>query len=142
MAVRTSEATWEGNLKQGRGNMRLGGGAYEGAYSFSSRFENGKGTNPEELLAAAHAGCFSMALAAALEKAGYPPQQVHTTAKVHLERFGDGFQIPKVELATEAKVPKIDEETFQHEATNAKQTCPVSKLFGSAEIVLEAKLVK
>jgi osmotically inducible protein OsmC len=142
MPVRESQAVWEGDLKQGKGKMKLGGGAYEGPYSFTSRFENGKGTNPEELLAAAHAGCFSMAFAAALSKAGHPPKRIQTTAKVHLEKFGEGFQIPTIELKTEAGVEGVDDETFQRIAETAKQTCPVSKLFGSAEIKLEAKLTQ
>lgn len=141
MAVRMSQATWEGDIQNGRGEMRLGGGAFEGMYSFKSRFENGAGTNPEELLAAAHAGCFSMALSGALTKAGFAPTRIDTQAKVHLEKHAEGFQIPRVELMTEAEVPGIDEQEFQHQAETAKITCPVSKLFGSAEISLEAKLV-
>jgi osmotically inducible protein OsmC len=121
--------------------MKLAGGAYEGPYSFSSRFENQKGTNPEELLAAAHAGCFSMALSAALTKAGHPPARIHTTAKVNLAQAVAGFQIDKVELSTEAAVPGVADAEFQQVAANAKMTCPVSKLFASAEITLQAKLV-
>jgi osmotically inducible protein OsmC len=142
MPVRSAEAVWEGDLKQGKGTMKLAGGAYEGPYSFSSRFENQSGTNPEELLAAAHAGCFSMALTAALTKAGHPPTRVHTTAKVHLDQMMAGFQIGKVELSTEANVPGIADADFQQHAENAKVTCPVSKLFASAEIKLQAKLAQ
>jgi osmotically inducible protein OsmC len=142
MAVRTSEAVWEGDLKKGHGTMKVGQNAYEGPYSFASRFENGKGTNPEELLAAAHAGCFSMAFSAALEKAGHVPKRVHTTAKVSLEKVVDCIAISKVELQTDASVPGIDEEKFQQVAETAKMTCPVSKLFASAEITLNAKLAK
>src|ERR1700686_3074127 len=96
----TGSAVWEGTLKEGKGTMKLGSGAFEGAYSFQSRFENGKGTNPEELIGAAHAGCFSMALSHGLAQAGYPPRRVHTTAKVHLEQQGGGFAIPKIDLVT------------------------------------------
>lgn len=142
MPVRSAEAVWEGDLKQGKGTMKLAGGAYEGPYSFSSRFENQKGTNPEELLAAAHAGCFSMALSAALTKAGFPPKRIATTAKVHLDQAVAGFQIGKVELSTEAQVPGIADSDFQQIAENARITCPVSKLFASAEISLQAKLAQ
>src|SRR5256885_15080433 len=108
MPTRSSSARWQGNLKEGAGTMALGSGAYEGSYSFASRFEEGKGTNPEELIAAAHAGCFSMALSAGLTKAGHPPTRVHTTARGHLEKGGDGFGITRIELTTEAPVPGID----------------------------------
>ena len=141
MAVRTSEAVWEGDLKSGKGNMKVGQGAYNGPYSFASRFENGGGTNPEELIAAAHAGCFSMALSASLAKAGFTPKRVHTVAKVHLEKQGEGFGIPKIELTTEAQIPGIDEATFQQQADSAKKNCPVSKVLAAAEITLNAKLV-
>jgi osmotically inducible protein OsmC len=120
--------------------MRTATGSWQGPYSFTSRMENGQGTNPEELLAAAHAGCFSMALAAALAKAGHRPQRIATTAKVHLEKAGDGFQIPRVELETRANVPGIDPDRFQAEADSAKRNCPVSKLFAGAEITLQAVL--
>ncbi|HEV3136654.1 MAG TPA: OsmC family protein [Pirellulales bacterium] len=141
MPVRSAQAVWEGDLKQGHGTMRLGSGAYEGAYSFLSRFENGTGTNPEELIAAAHAGCFSMALSNALSQAGFPPKRLETTAKVHLERGADGFSIPRIELSTQATVPGIDESRFRQEAEKAKQNCPVSKLLAAAQISLDAKLV-
>lgn len=141
MALRESEAHWNGDLQSGRGTMRLGQGAWEGPYSFSSRFENGQGTNPEELLAAAHAGCFSMALAATLSKAGHKPSRIDSRAKVHLEKSGEGFQIPKVELFVTGQVPGLDEAEFRRLAESAKQNCPVSKLFQGAQIVLaEAKL--
>ena len=142
MPIRTAEAVWEGDLKQGKGSMKLGSGAYQGAYSFESRFEEGQGTNPEELIAAAHAGCFSMALSHGLAQAGFPPQQVHTTAKVHLEKGAEGFGIPRIELVTEAKVPGIDEAKFKEQAETAKKNCPVSKVLKGAEISLEAKLVR
>jgi osmotically inducible protein OsmC len=141
MTTRTSEATWEGNLKEGHGTMKVGQGAYEGAYSFASRFGEGAGTNPEELIAAAHAGCFSMALAHGLSEAGHVPRRVHTTARVHLQKGADGFEIPKIELQTEAEVPGVDEATFRDHAEKAKANCPVSKLLKGAEITLNATLV-
>ncbi len=141
MPTRSSEATWEGDLKSGRGTMKLGSGAYQGSYSFQSRFEQGAGTNPEELIAAAHAGCFSMALSHALAQAGHPPKRVHTTAKVHLEKAADGFAIPRIDLTTEADVPGIDEAAFRREAEQAKKNCPVSKVLAGAQINLDAKLV-
>src|SRR5437660_12166872 len=113
MVVRQSQAEWKGNLREGKGKMKLGSGAFEGQYGFQSRFESGPGTNPEELIAAAHAGCFSMALSAGLSKAGKPPTRVHTTARVHLEKVGEGFGITRIELETEAEVPGIDDATFQ-----------------------------
>src|ERR1700681_1954147 len=142
MPTRNAEATWEGNLKEGKGTMKLAGGAYEGAYSFASRFADGKGTNPEELIAGAHAGCFSMAFSHGLAEAGFTPKRVHTTAKVYLEKTADGFGIPKIELTTEAEVPGIDDNTFRQQAEKAKQNCPVSKLLKGAEITLNAKLVR
>jgi lipoyl-dependent peroxiredoxin len=141
MPTRNAEAVWEGDLKGGKGTVKLGSGAYQGAYSFQSRFESGTGTNPEELIAAAHAGCFSMAFAHGLSQAGFPPKRVHTTAKVHLEKSGDGFAIPRIDLVTEAEVPNIDEARFRDQAETAKRNCPVSKLLAAAEITLDAKLV-
>jgi len=141
MPVRSSSAVWNGNLLQGSGTMKVGSGAYEGAYSFPSRFESGKGTNPEELIAAAHAGCYSMALSATLGKAGFNPTRVATTAKVHLEKVGEGFSITKIELITEAQIPGIDNATFQTNAEAAKKGCPVSKALAATEITLSAKLV-
>ncbi len=138
MAVRSAEAEWKGTLREGAGKMKLGSGAYEGSYSFASRFEDGKGTNPEELIAAAHAGCFSMALSAGLTKAGHPPTRVHTTARVHLEKVGDGFGITRIELTTEAQVPGIDNKAFQEQAEGAKKGCPVSKALAGAQISLTA----
>jgi osmotically inducible protein OsmC len=141
MAVRTSEAEWKGNLREGQGTMKLGSGAYEGSYSFASRFESGKGTNPEELIAAAHAGCYSMALSAGLSKAGFTPTRVHTTANVHLEPVEGGFGITKIELHTQAQIPGINNDTFQQQAEAAKKGCPVSKALAGTQITLEAKLV-
>ena len=142
MAVRTAEAVWEGDLMQGKGTMKLGSGAYEGAYSFASRFEEGPGTNPEELIAAAHAGCFSMALSALLAQAGYTAKRIHTTAKVHLNKVDEGFKITNIELDTEAEVPGIDEKTFLEHAEKAKAGCPVSQALAGTEITLQAKLVE
>jgi len=141
MPVRSAEAQWEGSLQEGAGTMRLGSGAFEGRYSFTSRFEEGAGTNPEELIGAAHAGCFSMALSGALSRAGHVPTRVHTTARVHIERGDAGFSITRIELQTEAEVPGLDEETFRREADGAKTGCPVSKALAGTEITLDAKLV-
>ncbi|MBX9682055.1 MAG: OsmC family protein [Gemmataceae bacterium] len=141
MPTRNADAVWEGDLKSGKGKLKLGSGAYEGAYSFQSRFESGTGTNPEELIAAAHAGCFSMALSHALAQAGHPVKSVRTTAKVHLEQTAGGFSIPRIDLVTEGEVPGIDAATFQKQAAEAKKNCPVSKVLAGAEITLDAKLV-
>jgi len=112
MPDRRAEAEWEGNLKDGRGRLKLESGAFQGNYSFRDRFEDGKGTNPEELLGAAHAGCFTMALTAGLTAAGHPPGHIHTTATVRLERAGEGFAITKIDLATEGTVPGITPADF------------------------------
>jgi len=139
--VRSADAQWEGSLQAGKGQMRLASGAFEGAYSFTSRFEDGAGTNPEELIAAAHAGCFSMALAASLGRAGHDPNSVRTTAKVHLEKTDEGFRIRRIDLTTQADVPGIDDAAFQEIADTAKRTCPVSvALGGVGEINLQATL--
>ena len=141
MIVRSSEAEWNGNLREGQGSVKLGSGAFSGPYSFRSRMEHGTGTNPEELIAAAHAGCFSMALSAALTGAGHPPKRVHTTAKVYLEQSGGGYSIPRIDLETEAEVPGIDTAAFGQHAESAKKNCPVSKVLAGATINLSAKLV-
>jgi osmotically inducible protein OsmC len=141
MAVRTSEAEWRGDLKGGQGEIKFGSGAFSGSYSFHSRFEDSQGTNPEELIAAAHAGCFSMALSAALAEAGHPPTKIHTTAKVHFGPVTGGFAISRIDLATEGSVPGIDAETFDKRAQEAKQNCPVSKALRAVEITLTARLV-
>lgn len=138
---RDAEARWEGGLKDGSGRMRLGGGAFDGSYSFGSRFEDQRGTNPEELIAAAHAGCFSMALAFGLEKAGHKPDSISTTARVQLEKSGDGFAITHIHLVTEGRVPGLDQAAFQKAADEAKAGCPVSKALAAVDIQLEAKLV-
>jgi osmotically inducible protein OsmC len=141
MATRTAKAQWDGTLQEGKGTMAFGSGAFQGAYSFQSRFENGTGTNPEELIAAAHAGCFSMALSAALGKNGFNAKRVNTTANVHLTKGDAGFSINLIELQTEASVPGIDDAKFQEIAETAKKTCPVSKALAGPEIRLQAKLV-
>ena len=141
MPARTADAQWEGSLQDGKGTMRFGSGAFEGQYSFSSRFEEGTGTNPEELIAAAHAGCFSMALSGGLSRAGHAPTRVHTTARVHLEKGDAGFSITTIELDTEADVPGIDEATFQDQAATAKAGCPVSRALAGVDIKLNARLV-
>ena len=142
MATRTGSAVWEGTLKEGRGTMKLGSGAFEGPYSFSSRFEEAKGTNPEELIGAAEAGCFSMALSANLEKAGHPAKRISTTATVKLEMVGGGPKITTIDVKTEAEVPGIDEAKFREQAEHTKKTCPVSVVLAGAQINLDAKLVR
>jgi len=139
MTTRTSSAEWKGTLKAGAGTMKLASGAYEGPYTFASRFESGKGTNPEELIGAAHAGCYSMFLSALLSNAGFTPTRIATTATVHLT---EGPTISLIELNTEAEVPGLSEDAFQEKAVEAKAKCPVSKVLTGAEIKLTATLVK
>ncbi len=143
MAARTAEAVWQGGLQDGQGTMKMASGAYEGAYSFRSRFGDGAaGTNPEELIAAAHAGCFSMALSATLGAAGFTPTHIHTTAAVDLAKQGEGFAISRITLTTEASVPNVSADDFARLAEDAKKNCPVSKaLAGVGEIALNARLV-
>ena len=141
MIIRHSEARWTGKVQSGTGTVKLGNGEFEGGYSFESRFQQGAGTNPEELIAAAHAGCFSMALAHALEEEGYDPEHVQTTAAVNIEKLDTGFAIPRIQLDTEAKVSKIDAQTFEKIAEQAKTECPVSKVLAGAEIRLRSKLM-
>jgi osmotically inducible protein OsmC len=138
MAVRTSSAEWKGTLKDGAGVMKLGSGAYEGPFTFASRFESGNGTNPEELIGAAQAGCFSMFLSALLTKEGFTATSIRTTAIVHLT---DGPTISLIELNCEAEVPGLSNEVFQEKAAAAKQNCPVSKALAGPEIKLSAKLL-
>jgi osmotically inducible protein OsmC len=138
MTVRKAEAVWEGNLQEGRGTMKLGSGAFEGPYTFKSRFEEGPGTNPEELIGAAHAGCFSMFLSAVLSKAGYMVERIQTTAQVHLE---EGPTITRIHLDTKAQVPGVDEKTFQEQVEVSKKGCPVSKALTGVEISVNASLV-
>jgi lipoyl-dependent peroxiredoxin len=142
MPTRTADAHWEGSLPEGHGTMRMASGSYEGPYSFQSRFEEGDGTNPEELIAAAHAGCFSMALSGGLGKAGHEPESVDTTAAVHIDKVGDGFKITRIELDTKARVPGIDASEFEREAQAAKEGCPVSQALAGTEITLRAELVE
>jgi osmotically inducible protein OsmC len=141
MPARTAKAEWKGNLMDGSGQMSLGSGAFTGPYSFRSRMADGAGTNPEELIGAAHAGCFSMALSAGLTQAGHAPERISTSARVHFEKQGDGFTIPRIELETEASVPGLDQAAFQQHAENAKKNCPVSKALGGVDIQLKAKLL-
>ena len=142
MPTRTAQARWEGSLQEGEGTMKMATGAYEGPYSFQSRFEEGAGSNPEELIGAAHAGCFSMALSGEPGRAGYEPESVDTTAKVHIEKAGEGFQISRIELDTQARVPGIDISAFERQAEAAKQNCPVSQALAGIEITLQARLVE
>jgi len=137
MAIRESSAVWEGNFTEGEGSMRLGSGAYVGAYSRASRFEDGPGTNPEELIGAAHAGCFSMYLSLILSKAGHIPTRIDTTSKVHL---GEGPKITLIELSTVGDVPGIDEKTFIDFAEQAKKGCPVSQALAAVDMSLKARL--
>ena len=141
MPLRKADAVWEGNLKEGRGRMKLGSGAFEGAYSFSSRFEEGTGTNPEELIGAALAGCFSMALAGGLAQSGYSPKRIYTHADVKIEKLEEGFKITSIVLETEAEVPGIEEQVFMEKAETTKKTCPVSKALTGTDIQLRARLV-
>ncbi len=138
MPQRKANAIWKGDLKTGKGTMKFGSGAFEGSYSFASRFEEGSGTNPEELIGAAHAGCFSMALSNELDQAGFTPQSVDTTANVTLDA-GSGA-ITKINLKASAKVPDIDNDKFQEIANGAKENCPVSKALKGVNISLDATL--
>ena len=141
MIKRKSNAVWQGDLKDGKGSVSLGSGAFSGQYSFSSRFEEGVGTNPEELIAAAHAGCFSMALSAGLSKAGYGVDEIATEAVVMMEKTDAGFVISGVKLSTRAKVQDITPDEFQKFANDAKQTCPVSQALAAVKVDLEAALL-
>jgi lipoyl-dependent peroxiredoxin len=137
---RTAKAKWEGDLKNGRGNIKLGSGVFEGAYSFATRFESAPGTNPEELLGAAHAACFSMALSLGLSMAGKTPKSVDTTATVHLGKVGDGFAITGIDLVTRGVVPGISETEFKRLAEETKVNCIVSKALSAVPMRLEATL--
>lgn len=138
MATRNANAVWTGTLKEGKGTMKFG--TYEGAYTWSSRFEDGQGTNPEELLGAAHAGCFSMALSSNLGKNGFTPKTIQTQAQVTLEVIDGKSKITKIHLTTEAVVPEISNEKFQEIAASVKEGCPVSAALASTPITLTAKL--
>jgi osmotically inducible protein OsmC len=142
MPTRKAEAEWNGSVIEGAGKIKLGSGAFEGQYSFKTRMENGVGTNPEELIAGAHAACFSMALSAALGKAGFTPARIHTTGNVTFEKVGDNWTITKIVLDCEASIPGIDDAKFQEIAKGAKENCPVSKALAAVQnITLNAKLV-
>ncbi|RZU51081.1 osmotically inducible protein OsmC [Krasilnikovia cinnamomea] len=141
MPIRTASARWSGNLTEGTGTIKTGKGGLSGNYSFASRFEEGQGTNPEELIGAAHAGCFSMAFSKGLADAGFTPTSVDTTAKVHLDKTDAGMTVTRIELETVGDVPGIDDGTFQKIALGAKENCPISRLLSpGAEISLNASL--
>lgn len=138
MAVRTVSAVWDGTLKEGKGKMIAGSGAFEVPFTYSTRFEEEPGSNPEELVGAALAGCFSMYLAAQLTDAGFPPNQIRTSAKVHLRQ---GPKIELIELDTEADVPNVDQATFQEKVNVSKEKCPVSMALAGPEKRVNARLV-
>ena len=142
MAIRTADAEWSGNLAQGCGPMRLGSGAFEGPYDFRSRMSDGRGTNPEELLGAAHAGCFSMALALQLKLAGFTVKRIHTTAKVHFNERDGGWSIHSIDLDREAAVSNIVAAAFEEQAESAQKSCPVSRALTGVDINLRAKLLE
>lgn len=139
MPVRSAKAVWRGGLKDGEGTASFGG--FEGRYTFPSRFEEGEGTNPEEMIGAAFAACYSMALAGSLGKVGHPPQEISSDAKVHIEKSPEGFTITRIDLVTEARVPGIDEAAFQEQAEATKTACPVARALAVKDVRLEAKLV-
>lgn len=140
MPTSSARAKWDGTLKAGKGIMKMGSGVCEGEYSFATRFEGSAGTNPEELIGAAHAGCFSMALSMLLEQAGHPPRSIETQAEVTLDKVDDGFAITRILLKTEAEVPGMNADTFREQAEAAKAGCPVSKALAVPRIELEATL--
>jgi lipoyl-dependent peroxiredoxin len=139
MPTRTANAEWNGSLPEGKGRMAFGSGAFEGPYSFNSRMEEGPGTNPEELIGAAHAGCFSMALSGILGADGHEPDSIKTEAKVRFEKEGEGWAIKGVALTTRARVPGMDDEAFRKAAEVARENCPVSQAL-AVEISLDAAL--
>ena len=142
MPTRKAEAEWEGNLAEGGGRLKVGSGAFEGPYSFKSRFEEGQAaTNPEELLGAAHAGCFTMALTAQLSRAGIKAKRIHTEARVKLEKVAEAFSITQIELEMEAEIPDVDDAAFQKYALDAKQNCPLSKALAATQVSMTAKLL-
>lgn len=142
MPTRKAEAEWKGNLAEGSGTLKVGSGAFEGPYSFKSRFEEGEAaTNPEELLGAAHAGCFTMALTAQLSRNGFSTTRIHTEARVKLEKVGEAFSITEIALETEAEIPNIDDAKFQEFAKGAKENCPLSKALAATTIHMTAKLL-
>ena len=142
MPIRTAEATWNGGFPKGDGTMKTGSGAVDGTFSFGTRMQEEPGTNPEELIAAAEAGCFSMALAATLTKAGHEPRSIETRALVHLDKVGEGFAITRIQVETEGDVPGIDDKTFRDFAEKAKTNCVVSKALTGTVIELKATLTR
>jgi osmotically inducible protein OsmC len=140
MPTRTAHAEWDGTISEGEGRMAFGSGAYEGAYSFASRMQDGTGTNPEELIGAAHAGCFSMALSLIVGEAGHTPESISTDAKVDFEQQGEGWAITGIELTTTGRVPGMSEDEFRQAAEAAKENCPVSQALRATEIRLNASL--
>ena len=140
MTIRKADAVWKGSLREGAGEIALESGAFRGPYTFKARFEEGKETNPEELLGAAHAACFTMALTALLARDKIAPTEIRTTAAVHLEQVPGGFSIPRIDLQTRAKVPGLTAERFAELAADAKKNCPVSKVLAAAQITLDAAL--
>lgn len=141
MPTRTAKAQWNGSIRDGGGTLALGSGSYEGPYSFQSRFESGDGTNPEELIGAAHAGCFSMALSLVLGEAGHEPESIATEAAVQLDKAGDGFAITRIQLTTRGRVPGLSEDEFKQHAEAAKEGCPVSTALAGVETIeLDARL--
>lgn len=141
MPVRTGEALWKGTLAKGSGEMKTGTGGVKVDYSFSSRFESGRGSNPEEFIAAAHAGCFSMAFAGILEQAGFVPVLIKTVAHVTIEKDTKGFSISSIRLETEAMVPQISASLFNEKAEAAKAGCPVSRALAGTNITVQAHLL-
>jgi len=141
MAIRTADAEWRGDLTHGSGHMRFGSGAFDGPYDFRSRMGEGKGTSPEELLGAAHAGCFSMALALEVTKAGGTVKSVHTTAKVYFEERDGGWSIHRIDLETEASISDMTAAAFEEHAQNAKKNCPVSRALSGVNIHLRTRLL-
>jgi lipoyl-dependent peroxiredoxin len=141
MPTRTADAVWTGSLIEGKGQLKTGSGALSGPYDWRSRSADGATTSPEELLGAAHAGCYSMAFSHILSLAGFTPTRIHTVATVSFEKQGDGFAVTKIALVTEAQVPRIDNAAFQTHAKSAKENCPISKALASTPITLEARLL-
>jgi osmotically inducible protein OsmC len=138
--ARTAAVKWQGDVAKGHGTITTGSGKVSADYSFGTRFTSEPGTNPEELLAASHAACFTMALSASLTRAGHPPHSIDTTAKVHLQKSGAGFDIPRIELTTNATVPGITDNEFQQLANQSKESCPISKALHAVPMTLIATL--
>lgn len=138
--IREGHVTWQGTVAKGGGTIAVGSGAFQGPFTAKAREQDTPNTNPEELIGAAHAGCFTMSLANQLSRAGHPPANLETTARVHLEQVDGGFSITRIELDTEGEVPDVDDETFERMAEQAKATCPVSRALAGTEISLRARL--